>query len=82
MIRYELTSGMKSGIKYVKDYDLSRIDHANEHGIVMIKDFSDIPIGKRPFSFNDTYLIVFQDGTYAPFTCAEEALNTFIQELL
>ncbi|MBQ6080568.1 MAG: hypothetical protein IJK93_09870 [Muribaculaceae bacterium] len=82
MIRYELTSEMKSGIKNVKNYDLSMIDFAHEHGIIMIKDFSDIPIEKRPIPFNDTYLIVFQDGTYAFFTCAEEALNKFIQELL
>ena len=81
MKRLPLMSIILESFNNIKDYDLTRLDCAEEFGVIRIKDFSNVPDSEKKIPFNDTYLIVFNDGTYAPLTCAEESLNYYIKEL-
>lgn len=72
---------MLEAYEHVPLFDISLIDNAETLGIVKIKDFSTVNLNELSIPFNDTYLVKFKDGTYAPLTCSKETLNTALHNL-
>lgn len=62
-------------------FDISLIDNAEHLGIIEIKDFSSVNLDELAIPFNDTYLVRYKDGNYAPLTCSKESLNTALNTL-
>ena len=75
-VKQPFTDEITEKVNAVPEVDLSKIERANELGIKAIKDLSKHP--ELMDEFLNTYLIIFNDGTYTLFDCAESQLNGFI----